>query len=150
MVPPEAARKDECNGNMPAQEPGKKVERHLALVRDTDHSQEKELPISYEDDMTARREAVLCALREHGTMNTDFLGINKQIGTHTERPQAFMGESIITENKRSFSVASTIRVSTPEELASLDAWVRNFPHSLRESTKKAYEDLRQQTAKKEL
>ncbi len=93
--------------------------------------EEKTETTSWEQDMAARRKAVLWALEEHGTTNTDFLGNNKQIGTHTERPIAFMGESIITENEPSSQTGSMMRPSTPEELASLRKWLRNFPASLK-------------------
>ncbi len=104
--------------------------------------------MTWEEDMAARQQAVRWALEEHGTTNTDFLGLNKQIGTHTERPMAFTGESITSEHQAISPTGSVMRPSTPDELQSLDTWVRNFPQSLRESTEKAYALLRSETRKK--
>ncbi len=102
----------------------------------------------FEKTRRENAEAVQRALREEGTMNTDFIRRadgSRNIGTHTLRPIAFIGESILPEQEThpTHGILHEDIIKTPEgraqrrrELLELQEWLKDIP----ENTKKGLEE----------
>lgn len=119
-------------------------------------SQKPETPF----EITRRKnaEAVLRALREEGTTNTDFLRNHegfRNMGTHTLRPIAFVNEPITPQQEvhttdrvlhEDFMQTAEGRAVRKRELTELQEWLKDIPGNIKRGLEEAMKTIHRNTA----
>lgn len=120
---------------MPPADGSAPYERALDKVRPVAKLDKPEKPTLSPFQLAAQnaRDEVLRAIRECGTTNTDIL--HGKIGTHTLRPKAYLGDSIIADRPlpptQPLLEENTLPAQRQQEREKMRQWLENFPESLK-------------------